>query len=382
MKTKPLIIFVSILAVISAVIFFTKDRPSSDGDPRVGNNLVDPQILRETTSLILQKGDRTVTLKMLDDEAHWIVSEYFDFPINFQNLTRLGSALDKAKIKRFATSNPERMGRLEFGKEKIEILTKDETPALTIHLGKNVSNRGRFVRLNDEEKAYLSDLSHFIDVDAKNWAEDNLTDLTLEQIAEFSIETPGEKNPLLFKRLEKDAEWEIASSKEEDEKPLKDDIESILKKMTQLRFVDTTPLDAPNAIDAANNSRKIHLKTFDGHDYAIRIGQITPSKEEEKDTAEEAEENTQASDRPKPVFVWIESSQPDDPVNQLMAKRAFIISTYIYTALPSTRGSLIENTVAEEPVSQEPVDSTTSSDTTEPSALTPSPEEAPKNPSE
>ena len=82
MKTKPLIIFVSILAVISAVIFFTKDRPSSDGDPRVGNNLVDPQILRETTSLILQKGDRTVTLKMLDDEAHWIVSEYFDFPIN------------------------------------------------------------------------------------------------------------------------------------------------------------------------------------------------------------------------------------------------------------------------------------------------------------
>ncbi len=351
MKTKSLIIFVGILSLISVVIFLTEDRPSTKGDPRVGQNLVDPQILRETSSLILHKGDRTVTLKMLDDDAHWIVSEYFDFPINFQNLTRLGSALDQAKIKRFATSSPERLARLEFGKERIEIITTEKTPALTLHLGKNVSNRGRFVRLDDEETAYLCDLSHFIDVDAKSWAEDNLTDLKTEQIAEFSIEIPEEETPLLFKRSEKDAEWKITSSSEEDEKPLKDDIDSILRKMTQLRFVDTTPLDDPNALDAANNARSITLKTFDGHDYTIRIGQITPPEKEDKKTEETIEENVPTPDKPKPVFVWIQSSQPDDPVNELMAKRAFIISTYIYTALPSSRESLIERIIKEEPSS-------------------------------
>ncbi|MBL4576628.1 MAG: DUF4340 domain-containing protein [Opitutaceae bacterium] len=340
MKTKPLIIFVSILSLISAIIFFTQDRPFSGKDPREGKKLVDPLILRETTSLVLHKGDRTVTLQMLDDDAHWIVSEYFDFPINFQNLTRLGSALDKAKIKQFTTSNPERLERLQFGKERIEIFTTEETPALTLHLGKTVSNRGRFVRFNDEERAYLSDLTLFVDIDSKSWAADSLTNLVSEQIAEFSIEIPEEKHPLLFTRSNTDAQWEIASQKNEGETPLEDDINNILKKMMQLRFVETTTLDHPDVIDAAQQPRTIRLKTFEGHSYTIRIGK---TEHPQVETVKDAEGNIHPVEKPHPVYVWINSSDPADPINELMTRRAFIISTYLFIALPTSRDSLIKN---------------------------------------
>jgi len=101
-------------------------------------------------------------------DGKWLVPSYYDLPADFTKLGRFIDDLATFKIQRLVTQNP---GRLHGWSSRIRpSRCSIRRHALwTLTLGKDAEGGGRFVRFDDEKKAYLANLSLFIDSTPKNW---------------------------------------------------------------------------------------------------------------------------------------------------------------------------------------------------------------------
>lgn len=370
MKLKSILIAVAVLAALSAAAFFaTRPTPPPVADTRLGSPIVDRTIVEKAAKLRLSDQGKTVTLVRQPD-ATWKVATYHDFPADFSKLSTFIGSLTDAKLERLVTSTPDRIARLEFKDTKIDLLDASDKELWTVTLGKNPdSGAGRYLRYGTEQKAFLANLSAYLDTESKNWANAELLALKVDDVAKIEIPF-AEGGPITVSRAKKEDPW-TADKTPAGQKLKADKISSLLSSLSSIRFSDTNDLTDANAVAAKTNERLFKIETFDKKTLKVALGRkpeekklkpITPpaegktalstlgtsadllKKDADGKPAEPAKPITPEFETipAGPVFVNIANSDSAAPVNALMQKRAFQISDYTYTSLPQKTDELFE----------------------------------------
>jgi len=368
MKLKHLIVLVVVLALISAGTYFaTRSTPPPSADSRIGQPLVGSDLVNKTEQLKISDQGKSVTLAKHGD-GQWTVTNYYDFPVDFQKLSGFVGDLNSAKIEQLVTSNPQRLAHLEFKDTQIAFLGNNNAPVETITLGKNADAGGRFVRFGDETKGYRASLNAWIDADPKSWANAALTsDLKVEDVAKVEISFPDAPAVVLARAKKGDAFTSASTPANEQVSTTK--INSLLSSLGTLRFSDTTDLNDANAVAARAHERSVTVTTFDGHTLTIEIGR-KPEQKIVKAPSAKPDGNTgpaalgkvtgSSTDKPGqngpakalaaetetipagPVFAVVKNSDEHAPINAMMKARAFQIFDYTYTELPQKPADLFE----------------------------------------
>jgi hypothetical protein len=150
MKVKNLAIAIAALGAVTAAFwFFNRDTDGPAADPRLGQTLLDNAALEKAAAVFVRSGANEITLANGDAAGSaWVVKEYFDLPVDFAKLTRFINELkdDKARISRFIGSKPERLEKLGFTGDRVELRDKDGKAIWTLHLGSSPEKGGRFRR--------------------------------------------------------------------------------------------------------------------------------------------------------------------------------------------------------------------------------------------
>jgi len=358
MKIKNLSILVLVLAVLSAITWFIK-RPSPPPglDPRTGEVLVDRDTLVSARSITLKHAGNEVTLIADGEAGEWRVAEYYDFPVDFSKLSNLAGDLQNATLLRLVTRNPDRMERLGFGSSSLTIDTGGSLPATSLEIGKAADNGGQFIRFQDEEKAYLTDLNLYLDATPKNWTQARLVDFESADVTRVEIGFSGEASRLTLEREEAGGEWQVASDHESGEVKTRE-LDSMLNRLSNLRFTETDEPVSDESTAARENARSIMVELFDGTRYAFEIGQrpAPPPPPVVDGPEEDPAAELPPEPKPGPVYVFIESNREDATVDQLMDRRSFQVSDYTFTSLPEDPSALLEPVPESEPeVTIEPV---------------------------
>ncbi len=387
MKLKTLIIVVALLAAVSVTVhFLTRPPRQAPADPRVGQPLITRTAVEQAHTVRLSENGKSVTLTKGAGNT-WHIAEYYEFPADFTKLSRLVSDLTSAKLERLVTQNPSRIAALEFKDTGITISDGAGKETWSIKLGKYADGGGRFVRFGDENKAFLTRVNTYLDVEPKNWADTNLLSLKPEDIASVELSFPTENKTITATRAKK--EDAFTSSAAPAGKRLKSDrIASLISSVGSLRYSDTSDLTDPNAIAAKAHDRTVKFKTFDGKSVTVTLGRkpeqkVIKAPEAKKDgstgptalgsVADLAKSNesaghsgstsgtTEKTDDKKgpakvaetvetipagPVFVVVSNSDASAPVNALMKKRAFQVYESTFTGLPASEADLFEDAPA------------------------------------
>jgi hypothetical protein len=344
MKLKTLSIVAAVLAVASIATWLFKQRDSGPtADARVGQPLLAEDVVGRIGTIRLQSDGRTVALvDSGTDGSSWVVRDYHDMPVDFSKLTRFVTELRDARVLRFVSANPERIGRMEFGDASIEILDRSGATVWSAQLGKTPDGGGRFVRFPDSDRAYLTGLNTWLDTTAKNWADANLVSIKPEDVTAIELGFP-DGDPLVLTRPDGTSSWKVEGLAE-GETLKSSPVSSLLSSLGNLRFTETTALDAPEAVAAREHARTIKLTTAD-RTYTIALGrEPAPPAPPPPPPPSEGETAPPPPPAPKagPVFASVTTSVASDPVNSLMEKRAFQISEWTFTNLPADRSALIE----------------------------------------
>jgi hypothetical protein len=368
MRLKTLVLSVVVLAALSVAVYFARrPEPPASADPRVGQPIVDAKVIESAARLRLSDQGKTVVLARQPDGT-WRVPSYHDLPADFSKLSGFVSNLTDAKIQRLVTSNAEKIGRLEFKDTKIELLDASEKTLWSVTLGKTPeAGGGRYVRFADEQRAYQANLNAWLDSEPKNWANAELLNLSADSIAK--IEMPfAEGGPVTVSRAKKEDPW--TPDKTPAGQRLKPDkVASVLSSLASLRFSDTTAPDDPQVAPAKANQRVFKLTTFDGKTVTVALGRkpeekklkpptpvalgsVTDLAKKEKEGQPKDGEKKADDAKPLapefetipagPVYVFVNHSDANAPVNALAQKRAFQIPEYTFTSLPQKADELFE----------------------------------------
>jgi hypothetical protein len=380
MKLRSLIVCVAVLAVLAGTVYFVRrPGPPPSTDARLNQPLVDRATLEKAAKLTLSDQGKSVTLARQADGA-WKVASYYDMPVDFSKLASFVSSLTDAKVERLVTSNADRIARLEFKDTKIALGDAAGKDTWSVTLGKTPElGGGRYVRFGDEQKAYLTNLSAWLDAEPKNWANAEILNVKPDDIA--SVEIPFEAGGTVkLTRAKKDDAW-TATPTPANQKVNTAKVSSVLSSLGNIRFSETTDLNDANFAAAKEHLRRFTLTTFDKRTVEIALGRkpeekkIKPpaatadgksgpaalgslsdlgKKDEKLNDAGKSGDASKSGEGSKPltpefetipagpVFVVIKDSDPKAPVNALMEKRAFQIAEYTFTSLPQKSDELFE----------------------------------------
>ena len=366
MKLKTLIVSVLVLAALSVAAYIARrPTPPPSADSRINQPLVERAAIEKAAKLRLSDTGKSVELVRQTDGT-WRVTSYFNLPADFGKLSGFVVSLTEAKIQRLVTSSAERIGRLEFKDTKVELLDASDKVVFTVTLGKNAEvGGGRYVRFGDESKAYLANLTAWLDVEAKNWANSELINVKADDIARVEIPF-AEGGPVTLTRAKKEDPW-TSEQTPAGQRVKPDKVSTVLGSVGAIRFSDTTPLDDANAAAAKANQRTIKLTTFDQKTISVAMGRKPEEKKlpppaadaktgpaalgsvadlAKKDDAKKEDNKPLAPEFETipagPVFAYIASSEASAPVNAAMQKRAYQISDYVFTGLPQKADELFE----------------------------------------
>ena len=371
MKIKTLIVSIVVLAVLAVGAYvLQRPTPPPPADARLNQPMVDRAAIEKAAKIRISDAGKNLELTRQADGS-WKVPSYYDMPADFGKLSGFVGNLTEAKLQRLVTSNAERIGRLEFKDSKIELLDASGKVVFTVTLGKNPeTGGGRFVRFGDEQKAFLASFSAWLDLEARNWANAELTNIKPDDVAKIEIPF-AEGGPVTVSRAKKEDAW-TADKTPAGQKVKADRVASLLSSVGTVRFTDSSATDDANAVAAKANQRAFKLTTFDGKTISVAMGR-KPEEKKLKPPApsadgktgpaalgsvadlakkEEAKPGEKKDDKPLapefetipagPVFAFVSNSDASAPVNSHMAKRAFQIAEYTFTGLPQKVDELFE----------------------------------------
>jgi len=342
MKVKSLALAVGALGVLTAVVwFFNRDTGGPAVDARLGQPLLDRATLAKTAEFFLRSGGAEVTLTGVDPaglkagtvkEYHGMTADYAKFARAIDDLTK-----DEAKISRLIGSTAERIEKLGFAGDRIELRGQDGTALWTLHLGSSPEKGGRFVKFGDESKAYLSGFNGWLDGTPKNWADAALIGAKPEDVVGIGVRLPA-GGTLTATRVDGKGVWKCQDLA--DGETLKDsEWTSLAGKLAGLRFMDTRDPETLETIAARPTARGYTITLADGRTFTITASQRQDPQPEPPAPAVEGA--TPPPPAPQPADVHVVSSRAEDPVNALMARRSFQVAEWTFTGLPTTRDALI-----------------------------------------
>lgn len=343
MKVKSLALAVAALGVVTAAVwFFNRDDNRGPAvDARVGQPLLDSATVAKTSEFFLRSGGSEITLTGVDPAAMkaGVVKEYHNLPADYAKFVRLIDDLTKpeSKITRMVGSSPERLEKLGFNGDRIELRGADSQPIWTLHLGSSPQSGGKFVKFGEEAKAYLSGFDAWIDSSAKGWADTNLIGAKADDVVGIEVNFPG-GGSLSANRVDGKGIWKCPDLA--DGETLKDsEMSSLASKLAGLRFMDTREPESLETIAARPTARSYKITLADG-----RVFTITTSQRQDPVPAPAtppAEGATPPAPQPQPADVYVQSSRAEDPINDLMKRRSFQVAEWTFTGLPDKRESLV-----------------------------------------
>lgn len=356
MKPKPLAISVVVLALLAAIAWYLQRPPAAPPpDPRVGHPVLADATLGRADQVRLTDQGKTVLLKK-SAGGKWVDASYYDLPVDFSKLSQFTDGLVKAKVRRLVSRRAPVLARLGFKGTTVTLLGGGGKPLWKLTFGKEADSGGRFIKYDDEAKAYLADLTSYIDSDPKNWADSTLVNLKSADVASIDIGfAPGKS--VTVSRTKKGADWE-SSGTPAGQRVKASAVSDLLSSLTSLRFKNTTAPDDPAVKAARAHSRTVTITTFDHRTLTIGLGRKpaekvpapVPAKPKPKTGKSASKTKSKAPPKkPKektipagPVYAFVHSSNAKAPVNALMKKRAFQVFSWNFTSLPKKPTDLFE----------------------------------------
>ncbi len=374
MNLKNLYISAGILAILAVITSFLKTTDSAPlQDEREKGPLVDESKLAEAFQVRVTGSDGVVTIEKNDADSNWIVKERHDMPVSYSKLSSQVTSVVDASVQRLVTTNPERIESLGFdSKESISFLDKDGNSIMSIDLGRQTDNGRQFFRYQGEEKAFLASSTFRIDDDADSWLAKKLVEVAQDDIR--SIKATLENGETIeLNREDKDSDW---TSETALEGKVVDDaaVDRAANRFSNMTFTKTAAKDDELVVAAKENSKSFLLGLADGKTLNFTIGQrpevkVMKEVEVEGDDGEKKMEmQEEVETEAGPVYIFIESSEAEDHVNEYMAKAAFEVGSYQYTSLPESIATLFKDAPEPDP---EPSETTTSQEAESDSGSTP-----------
>jgi len=343
MKVKSIALTVAILAAVTAAVWYwQRDRDSGPvADARVGQTLLDAATVARIGGMTLVSGGNTITLNGIDPAAlkAGVVKEYHDLPADYAKVARVIEDLLKpeSRITRFLSARPDRIEKLGFKGDRIELRDRDGKVFWTLHLGDSQERGGRFIKYGDESKAYLSGLALWIDTNARSWAEAALIGAKGDDVVGIEVVLPSGET-LAATRVDGRGVWK-SPGLAEGESPKDAEWTTLAGKLAGLRFLDTgEPLTA-DAIAGRPGARRYTVTLADGRIFKVVTSQRLEAPPVE--TKELAEGETPPAPQAPPADVWVSSSRAEDAVNSSMTRRGFQIAEWVLNGLASTREALV-----------------------------------------
>jgi hypothetical protein len=361
MRLKTLTLSVLVLAILAGIAWYAR-RPAAplSADSRIGQPVLDRAVAEKATRFQLSDQGKSVVLAR-DADGTWKVASYFDLPADFSKLSSLVGSLTEAKFQRLVTTNPARVERLEFKDTAITLSDTDNHPLWKLVLGKTPeTGSGRFVRFDGEAKAYLADLTVWLDAESKNWARPQILEVKADDIATVSVPLP--EGTVTLARATKDAPW-TADKTPAGQKLRSDRIPSLLTSLGTVSFTETSDPSDAQVATARANARSFTITTFAHRTLTIALGRKPEEKKPKAPaptkTVEPASKPVEAGKTPEtaaakpaepefdvvpagPVYVFVSDHNPAAPINALMARRAFQVADYNFTPLPQKSDDLFE----------------------------------------
>jgi hypothetical protein len=201
-----------ILAIVSGIIFFNSkhvpDSNTSETKLEVGDALVANSLVNTIDGLKISSGDKTTTLKKI--ENRWSVVEKGNFPADINQVSRLISNLSETKVAQGVPASSEYYDRFDLDPAASETEKKPESITLMkegendieLFLGKTRESTGggggsagRFVRLgNDDSGVYVTQQSFSaLASDPDSWIVKTLS-LVEEGAIKVEVSAPGDEN--------------------------------------------------------------------------------------------------------------------------------------------------------------------------------------------
>lgn len=343
MNIRNLYFSAGILLTLSIIIFVVGNSNSkTKNDSRIETKLVANDSLAPLGSVIIEENENSVTLTLDKDSNDWLVKERFDMPANFSKLSTLINNLADTEIIRLATSKPDRLVELGLeGNKTIRLLDTKGGEIQKVEIGKDADNGRQIIRLGDETKAYLVDQRVNLDSNALSWLNKELLKIDTASTTGLSLST-SEDETLNLTRSDAESDWNEVTPLESTNRSIKQDaIASLLRQVETIRFTDLDDKGSVDAKDASEHAHSFTIKQADGSSYTLSIGRRPEQTIETEDSEEPKTEPA------GPVFISINASNENAPINAYMEKTAFKVSNYMYTNLVKSIDDLTEPVVPE-----------------------------------
>ncbi|MDQ8205167.1 DUF4340 domain-containing protein [Pelagicoccus sp. SDUM812003] len=349
MNLKKLSLSTCVLAILAIVTYFVKNGDTSmPEDPRIGQGLVDLDTLPKTKSIEIKADDNQFELVMSSKESSWIMPDLHSLPVNMDTLGRFVTRLTDARLERIASRKPERIAELGFGSKSVAFKDENGSVLVSVKLGRETDTGKQIVKYGDEDLAFIADDQFSLNSDPLSWLDKSLLTIDRDAIRSARIELPNGES-LSVARDSAEADWTTDDSLPEGKRLDQGAITRALNRFANVSFTQLAELDSDVVSDAAANSASFEITMDDEKSYSISIGRrpevkTTKEVETENENGETVTETQEEVETPAgPVIIKIESSDGSDPINEYMDETAFEVASYLFSNVPQSLDSLLED---------------------------------------
>ncbi|MBC2604590.1 DUF4340 domain-containing protein [Pelagicoccus albus] len=340
MNLKKLYLSTAILAVLAFITYFLKNNDSPKvQDQRVGSPILANAQLDKVSTLEMISGSESMTF--IRQDGNWLLQERYQLPADPKQIANLIKQLKDTTLERVASKNPERISDFGFGIDYINLLAEDGASVLSLDLGRETESGKQLVRFGEEEIAFVASEAFGVNGDPVSWLKKSLVSLDRDQIRTLKVSLL-DGSSLELSRESEDEDWMATSELPEGMTLDQAAIDRAIGRVSQLNFVNLAELDDPEVLAAAANQVSVTLTMSDETNYTFEIGRrpevrVEKQVETTNEDGEKISEKQEEVETPAgPVYVKIESSKADDPLNKYMDQTAFATTSTLFTAFPES----------------------------------------------
>jgi hypothetical protein len=288
MKSKNLIILLTICCVLAIVAFFIFNKNSNTiREVKLGQKLFDNLQVNEIAKITIKSADGAVILKK--EKTFWAVDNKFKYPADFSKITDLAKKLKELKIGRYFNASEDIISRQSLHppdkKEippsqkgiQIVLFDKQKKILLDLILGKirESSSRtvGQYVMLSTKPTVYLVDKTFlFLDKEPKQWLNKDLINIKAKDVEKvicfapkrekviYEIKRPEKEKPPVFVNAPRDKKVETSK------------INQVIEALSALKIEDIADPGRNIKQTKSKNTPYFEYYLYDGTVYNIYPG--------------------------------------------------------------------------------------------------------------